>query len=397
MTDTPGLDPELLAAAEDWVRQDPTTATARPWRPRSPRPRPGTCWRPPTLTSRFAGTLAFGTAGLRGELGPRPGPDEPRRSCGAPRPGWRATCSDAARGRATPLRRRRRLRRPPQLGRFALDSAAVFAAAGLEAVLLPAPAAHPCARLRRPAPRCRRRRHGHREPQPAGRQRLQGLPRRWMTEAGGTDHPPSDAEIAGFIDARRRLGSIPLADEGWTVLDEEHRGVVPARRRAVRATPAIRHLPPGAWTSCTRTLHGVGGAVFPDLFEDAVSTGRTWCPSRPTRIPRSRRSPSPTPRSRVPWTWRSRRPGNAARTSCRQRPRRRPAGPGGPVRAREGGEADRRAGLAHASPVTRSGRCSGHHLITQLHDRGRGGQPVVSSRLLSRLAAELGVTHDEPR
>ena len=93
----------------------------RPGSPRTPTRRPGPSSRrssrPATtaeLADRFAGTLEFGTAGLRGELGAGPDADEPGRR----HPRRRRASPRTSKARARRRPRRHRLRRPPQLRRL---------------------------------------------------------------------------------------------------------------------------------------------------------------------------------------------------------------------------------------------------------------------------------------
>lgn len=91
------------------------------------------------LTARFSGTLQFGTAGLRGELGSRPHADEPL-GRHPRRRGPRRISEQAG--------RRRRLvvigyDARHKSADFARDTAAVMTGAGLRAAVLPAPSPRP--------------------------------------------------------------------------------------------------------------------------------------------------------------------------------------------------------------------------------------------------------------
>jgi phosphomannomutase len=412
MTDTPGLDPELLAAAEDWVRQDPDDGDRAVLAAEIAAARAGDLLAAATLTSRFAGTLAFGTAGLRAEEGP--GPARMNRAV------VRRTAAGLARyllsrladardagpagqGDAADLSARPRVvvgydaRRGSE--RFALDSVAVFAAAGLEAVLLPRPLPTPVLAFAV--------RHldadagvmvtaSHNPPADNGYKVYLGG--RMTDEAGRGAQitSPSDAAIAGFIDHGASLGSIPLADEGWTVLDEGIVGSYRLAARAVLATPDHSVTSPARRLDVVYTpLHGVGGAVLPDLFEDAGFDRPYVVPEQADPDPAFPTVAFPNPEE----------PGamDLALAAARERgadlviandPDADRLALAVPVREREGGEA---TGGPDWRMLTGDevGALLGHHLITRLQPTGAVvANSVVSSRLLSRLAAELGVTHE---
>ncbi|CAM5232663.1 Phosphomannomutase OS=Streptomyces glaucescens OX=1907 GN=SGLAU_21180 PE=3 SV=1 [Streptomyces glaucescens] len=156
---------DLLARAQAWLTEDPDPET------RDELAGLIDAHDVQELTARFGGTLQFGTAGLRGELGA--GPMRMNRS----------VVIRAAAGLAAYLNKNGHTNGLVVIGYdarhksedFARDTAAVMTGAGLRAALLPPPP-HPRPRLRHKAPRRGRRRGGHGQPQPAPRQRLQGLP-----------------------------------------------------------------------------------------------------------------------------------------------------------------------------------------------------------------------------
>ena len=173
---------------------------------------------------------------------------------------------------------------------FARDTAAVVVGAGGRAAVLPHTAADPGAGLRDPPPRRRRRRDGHRQPQPARRTTAT----RSTSATARQIVPPADADIAAQIarvaDRRRRPA-------------RRRRLGDPGRRRRSRptSTPPPRSSPPTARaTSTSSTPRCTAWAATPCC--DA-SPG----PASPRRSPvaepaaagrgRSRRWPSPTPRS----------------------------------------------------------------------------------------------------
>jgi len=207
------------------------------------------------LSERFSGTLAFGTAGLRGEMGA--GPTRMNR----------AVVLRAAAGIAACVRRED----PDGLvvigydarhksAAFALDTAAAVTGAGLRAALLPGPLPTPVLafavrRLGAAAGVMVTASHN-----PA---RDNGYKVYWND--GAQIVPPLDAAIAAEIDAIGSLRDIPLADGGWTVLTAEET-VEPYLARAVAtldpATPrdlAVVYTP----------LHGVGRDTLLSAFARA--------------------------------------------------------------------------------------------------------------------------------
>src|SRR5690606_38009012 len=70
--DRVSADADLLARAHAWADDDPDDATAAELRPLAERATAGDADALADLADRFAGTLQFGTAGLRGALGAGP-------------------------------------------------------------------------------------------------------------------------------------------------------------------------------------------------------------------------------------------------------------------------------------------------------------------------------------
>lgn len=123
-----------LAQARAWLRQDPDAETRDELAGLITRAASGDAAAAADLDDRFGARLAFGTAGLRGALG-----------AGSNRMN-RVLVSQAAAGFAAYLRERAGGRTPAVVigydgrrnsRRFALDSAELFAGAGLRAILLP--------------------------------------------------------------------------------------------------------------------------------------------------------------------------------------------------------------------------------------------------------------------
>jgi phosphomannomutase len=203
------------------------------------------------LAARFGARLQFGTAGLRGELGA--GPNRMNR----------ALVRRAAAGLASYLRERGGRRvvigydARHKSREFALDSAAVFAGAGLSAMVLPDHLPTPVlafAVLHLGCDAGVMVTASHNPPRDNGYKVYLG--------DGAQIVPPADADISAAIDAVGRLGDVPMADSyttlGGEVLDaylDAAVGLVPDGPRDLR----IVYTP----------MHGVGRDVALELLRRA--------------------------------------------------------------------------------------------------------------------------------
>ena len=237
-----GLDP--LPAARAWLAEDPDPATAAQLADLIARGESGDPTALAELVDAFAGPLRFGTAGLRGPLGP--GPNRMNR----------AVVLRAAAGLAAYLRSTGGtsvlVGHDARHGSadFARDTARVMAGAGLEAMVLP-----------RPLP----------TPVTAFGVRYLGTDAGVMVTAshnpaadngykvylgdGRQITAPTDAEISAAIDAVGPLGTIPLSED-YITLDD---GILDAYidRAASLLRPGPRDL-----TVAYTALHGVGAECF---------------------------------------------------------------------------------------------------------------------------------------
>lgn len=208
------------------------------------------------LTARFSGTLQFGTAGLRGELG------------AGPMRMNRAVVIRAAAGLAAYLKKHSNTDGTDRTDRtdrtdglvvigydarhksedFARDTAAVMTGAGLKAAVLPRPLPTPVLAFAI--------RHlgavagvevtaSHNPPRDNGYKVYLG--------DGSQIVPPADAEIAAEIDAIASLDDVPRPDTGWETLDDSVLDAYLARTDAVLA----ENSPRTARTVYT-AMHGVG-------------------------------------------------------------------------------------------------------------------------------------------
>ncbi|WP_181802441.1 phospho-sugar mutase [Streptomyces shenzhenensis] len=196
------------------------------------------------LSARFSGTLQFGTAGLRGELGA--GPMRMNRS----------VVIRAAAGLAAYLKNHGHGTGTVVIGYdarhksadFAHDTAAVMTGAGLKAVVLPRPLPTPVLAFAI--------RHlgavagvevtaSHNPPRDNGYKVYLG--------DGSQIVPPADAEISAEIQAVTTLHDVPRPDTGWETLDDTVLEAYLARTDAVLAPGSPRT----ARTVYT-AMHGVG-------------------------------------------------------------------------------------------------------------------------------------------
>ena len=231
-------DDELIARAKAWLAEDPDAET------RDELAKLIDAQDLPELTARFSGTLQFGTAGLRGELGA--GPMRMNRS----------VVIRAAAGLAAYLKAKGRTDGLVVIGYdarhksadFAQDTAAVMTGAGLRAAVLPRPLPTPVLAFAI--------RHlgavagvevtaSHNPPRDNGYKVYLG--------DGSQIVPPADAEIAAEIDAVRALADVPRPTTGWETLDDTVLNAYLARTDAVLAPGSPRT----ARTVYT-PMHGVG-------------------------------------------------------------------------------------------------------------------------------------------
>ena len=231
-------DTELLARAEAWLAEDPDPET------RDELAKLIGSGDAAALAERFAGTLQFGTAGLRGELGA--GPMRMNRS----------VVIRAAAGLAAYLKSKGEAGGLVVIGYdarhksadFARDTAAVMTGAGLRAAVLPRPLPTPVLAFAL--------RHlgavagvevtaSHNPPRDNGYKVYLG--------DGSQIVPPADGEIAAEIDAVSSLHDVPRPEAGWETLGEDVLAAYLARTDAVLAPDSPRT----ARTVYT-AMHGVG-------------------------------------------------------------------------------------------------------------------------------------------
>lgn len=242
-------DDALLAQAQAWLAEDPDPDT------REELARLLDAGDHAELAARFGGTLQFGTAGLRGELGA--GPLRMNRS----------VVIRAAAGLAAYLRKQGHTDGLVVIGydarhksqTFAQDTAAVMTGAGLRAAVLNRPLPTPVLAFAI--------RHlgavagvevtaSHNPPRDNGYKVYLG--------DGSQIVPPADAEIAAEIAAVGSLTTVPRPTEGWETLDDTVLDAYLARTTHVLA----ENSPRTARTVYT-AMHGVGKDTLLAAFERA--------------------------------------------------------------------------------------------------------------------------------
>ncbi|MEW1826478.1 phospho-sugar mutase [Streptomyces sp. NPDC088196] len=244
-------DDELIARARTWLAEDPDADT------RDELAKLIDAGDVAELTDRFSGTLQFGTAGLRGELG------------AGPMRMNRAVVIRAAAGLAAYLKKNGHTDGTGTVvigydarhksADFARDTAAVMVGAGLKAAVLPRPLPTPVLAFAI--------RHlgaiagvevtaSHNPPRDNGYKVYLG--------DGSQIVPPADAEIAAEIEAIGSLHDVPRPTEGWEILDDAVLDAYLARTDAVLAP----NSPRTARTVYT-AMHGVGKDVLLAAFARA--------------------------------------------------------------------------------------------------------------------------------
>ncbi|MFI0780130.1 phospho-sugar mutase [Streptomyces sp. NPDC021212] len=324
------------------------------------------------LAERFDGTLQFGTAGLRGELG------------AGPMRMNRAVVIRAAAGLAAYLARARQSTTGLVVigydaryksAEFARDTAAVMTGAGFRAALLPRPLPTPVLAFAI--------RHlgavagvevtaSHNPPRDNGYKVYLG--------DGSQIVPPADAEIAAEIAAIGSLNDVARPDTGWETLGDDVLDAYLARTDAV-LTPGSPRDARVVYTP----LHGVGRETLTAAFVRAGFPAPTVVPEQAEPDPAFPTVAFPNPEE----------PGamDLAFATARE------AAPD--IVIANDPDADR---CAVAVPTTGTGWRMlrgdevGALLATHLvHKRARGAvaTTIVSSSLLSRIAADAGLPYAE--
>ncbi|MFI0733127.1 phospho-sugar mutase [Streptomyces sp. NPDC021225] len=260
----PTPESELISKASTWMAEDPDPETREELAKLLQAADTGEPTALDQLADRFSGTLQFGTAGLRGELG------------AGPMRMNRAVVIRAAAGLAAYLAEQgHSTGQPPTAQRpglvvigydaryksadFARDTAAVVTGAGLRAALLPRPLPTPVLAFAI--------RHlgavagvevtaSHNPPRDNGYKVYLG--------DGSQIVPPADLDIAAEIAAIGALDSVPRPDSGWETLGDDVLDAYLARTDAVLTPGSPRDV-----RVVYTPLHGVGRETVTAAFARA--------------------------------------------------------------------------------------------------------------------------------
>ncbi|MFH9617527.1 phospho-sugar mutase [Streptomyces pratensis] len=325
------------------------------------------------LGDRFAGTLQFGTAGLRGEIGA--GPMRMNRS----------VVIRAAAGLAAYLKAQGQSGGLVVIGYdaryrsadFARDTAAVMTGAGLRAAVLPRPLPTPVLAYAI--------RHlgavagvevtaSHNPPRDNGYKVYLG--------DGSQIVPPADVEIAAAIAAVGPLDGVPRPESGWEVLGDEVLAAYLERTDAV-LSPGSPRTARTVYTA----MHGVGTSVLTAAFARAGFPGPVLVAEQAEPDPAFPTVAFPNPEE----------PGAmdlAFATARRARP---------DIVIANDPDADRCAVAVPDASADGGWRMLrgdevGALLAAHLVDRGVTGvfaESIVSSSLLGRIAGKAGLGHEE--
>jgi phosphomannomutase len=388
--------PQLLDSARAWAAQDPDPATAAALSELILRVADGVPAAHQELTDSFNGTLQFGTAGLRAPLGP--GPNRMNRVVvRRAAAGFAAFLTDAV-ATASPGTRPRAVvgydaRYNSDI--FAQETAAIFAAAGIETFLLPLALPTPLLAFAV--------RHldcdggvmvtaSHNPPEDNGYKVYLGRHAVEESGRGAQIVAPYDERIAARINGVGPLDSIQLADEGWTVLDPS---IIAEYQSAVAALAMPEAFPARELKIVLTPLHGVGGETAVSVLSAAGFKDVTLVPEQAHPDPDFPTVSFPNPEE----------PGAldlALETAARV---------GADIVLANDPDADR-AAVAAKDPDTGAwrmlrgdevGALLGHHIVTRLAGRALEGEQsqgvlansIVSSRLLARIAKAAGYAHEE--
>lgn len=386
-------DLQLLNDARAWAAQDPDPQTAAMLTELVKLTEAGTPAARQDLEDSFRGTLQFGTAGLRAALGP--GPNRMNRVVVRRAAAGFAAFLLRAVAEASPGTRPRAVvgydaRYNSDI--FATETAAVFTAAGIETFLMPAALPTPLLAYAVRALDC----DGgvmvtasHNPPQDNGYKVYLGRHAVEESGRGAQIVAPYDTRIADEISKVGDLASIPLARDGWTVLDS---GII-HHYEAAAAGLADRGLFPARDLKIVLTpLHGVGGTTAVSVLRAAGFTDVTVVSEQAEPDPDFPTVSFPNPEE----------PGvlDLALGAAMQAD--------ADIVLANDPDADR-AAVAAKDPDTGAwrmlrgdevGALLGAHVVARLAAAGAEADGVfansiVSSRLLSRIAAAAGYAHEE--
>ncbi|MCD4849733.1 phospho-sugar mutase [Arthrobacter sp. AK01] len=395
MTSSDAAFEQLLTDAREWASQDPDPATSASLVELAELASGGDAGAAQELGDSFNGTLQFGTAGLRAALGP--GPNRMNRVVvRRAAAGLAAFLTEAVAAAAPGTQPRAVVGFDARYNSdiFAEETVAIFTAAGIETFLMPAALPTPLLAYAVRSLGC----DGgvmvtasHNPPQDNGYKVYLG--RHAVPESGRGSQivAPYDAKIAAKIEAVGALDSIQLAAAGWTVLPD----AITAEYETAMAGLADReHFPARDLKIVLTPMHGVGGETAVSVLNAAGFTDVTLVAEQAAPDPDFPTVAFPNPEE----------PGALDLALAAA------ADSDADIVLANDPDADR-AAVAALDPATGAwrmlrgdevGALLGAHVVARMAagagEESRGGvfaNSIVSSRLLSRIAAAAGYAHEE--
>ncbi|GAA3276709.1 phospho-sugar mutase [Paenarthrobacter aurescens] len=395
MTSSDAAFEQLITEARQWASQDPDPATAAALAELAELAENGDAGAAQELGDSFNGTLQFGTAGLRAALGP--GPNRMNRVVVRRAAAGLAAFLTGTVAAAAPGTRPRAVvgfdaRYNSDI--FAQETAAIFTAAGIDTFLMPAALPTPLLAFAVRSLDC----DGgvmvtasHNPPQDNGYKVYLG--RHAVSESGRGSQivAPYDAEIAAKIEAVGALDSITLAEDGWTVLPTS---IAADYEGAMAGLVDREHFPARDLKIVLTPMHGVGGETAVSVLNAAGFTDVTLVAEQAEPDPDFPTVAFPNPEE----------PGALDLALAAA------ADSDADIVVANDPDADR-AAVAALDPATGAwrmlrgdevGALLGAHVVARMA-AAAGDEPqtgvfansIVSSRLLSRIAAAAGYAHEE--
>jgi len=395
MTSSDAAFEQLITDARHWASQDPDPTTTAALLELADLAGAGDAGAAQELGDSFNGTLQFGTAGLRAALGP--GPNRMNRVVVRRAAAGLAAFLTETVAAAAPGTRPRAVvgfdaRHNSDI--FAEETAAIFTAAGIETFLMPAALPTPLLAYAVRNLDC----DGgvmvtasHNPPQDNGYKVYLG--RHAVSESGRGAQivAPYDAKIAAKIEAVGALESIELADSGWSVLPTS---ITSDYESAMAGLVDREHFPARELKIVLTPMHGVGGGTAVSVLNAAGFSDVTLVAEQAEPDPDFPTVAFPNPEE----------PGALDLALAAA------AAAGADIVLANDPDADR-AAVAALDPATNAwrmlrgdevGALLGAHIVARLAaaapdepHTGVFANSIVSSRLLSRIAAAAGYAHEE--
>ncbi|MBO1266458.1 phospho-sugar mutase [Arthrobacter cavernae] len=386
---------QLIIEAREWASQDPDPANAAALVELADLAAAGDPAAGQQLADSFSGTLQFGTAGLRAALGP--GPNRMNRVVVRRAAAGLAAFLNDALAAAAPGTRPRAVvgfdaRHNSDI--FALETAAIFAAAGIDTFLMPSALPTPLLAYAVRALDC----DGgvmvtasHNPPQDNGYKVYLGRHAVEESGRGAQIVAPYDAKIAAKIDAVGALDTVVLAADGWTVLPGS---IATDYEAAMSGLADTANFPARELKIVLTPMHGVGGATAVSVLNAAGFTDVTLVEEQARPDPDFPTVPFPNPEE----------PGalDLALAAADRFD--------ADIVLANDPDADR-AAVAAKDPDSGAwrmlrgdevGALLGAHVVARLASEHAGdaaggvfANSIVSSRLLARVAAAAGFAHEE--